>query len=118
MKFTTWCFTFFIYLTAMLLIAWFDVAVGIQISLWIFYGIPVGLMTWNFGKIPGFLIAVASMVIILLIALIWGHMYSSTIYLAISVVSRFLAYAALVWLVGELRKNNVERVFVPGKFTE
>lgn len=116
MKFNKWFFTFFIYLIAMLLIAWVDIAIGIQISLWIFYGIPIGLMTWNFGKMPGTLVAAVSMVIVLLIAVVWGHTYSSTVYLMLALISKFVVYFALVWLVGELRNNNVDRVFVPSKF--
>jgi hypothetical protein len=116
MKFNSWCFTFFFYLIAMLLIAWVDVVIGIQISLWIFYGIPVGLATWNFGRVHGTLIAIVSMVIVLLSVVICGHSYSSTGYLIIGLASKFLVYFVLVWLVGELRKKNVDRVFVPSKF--
>lgn len=118
MKLSSWCFTFFLYLIAMLLIAWFDVEIGIRISLWIFYVIPIWLATWNLGRRFGFLIAVISMVIILLVALIWGHTYGGTGYLIMALISKFLVYFSFVWLVGALRKKDVDRIFVPSKFTK
>lgn len=118
MKFNNFYLSFFLYMIAMLLIAWIDIMMGSQISLWIFYGIPIGMATWNFGKIMGALTAIVSGVIVLLLAVIWGHTYSGTGYLIIALISKFLVYFVLVWLVGELRKNNVDRVFVPSKFTK
>ena len=109
--------SFIFYLLVMLIIALVDgVVMGTQITLWILYGIPVGLATWNLGRACGLLLAAVGVVLLMTTALIWGHPYAGLGYLAIACVSKALAFFVLVGLVGALRKQEVDRVFKPSGF--
>ena len=116
MKFVSRYSSFILYVVVMLFIALIDVVVGIHINLWLLYGIPVGLATWNLGRAPGFVLAAIGVVLLLATAAICGHPYASLAYLAMSYFSKALAYFVLVGLVSALRKKEVERVFTPPKF--
>ena len=117
MKFVSQHSSFIFYLLAMLVIALVDgVVVGPQITLWILYGIPVGLATWTLGRARGMLLAAVGVLLLLMTAFIWGHPYASLGYLAIACASKALAYLVLVGLVGALRKQEVDRVFKPSGF--
>ena len=99
----------------MLIIALIDIAVGIQITLWVLYGIPVGLATWNLGRASGLLLAVFAVVLLFTTALFWGHQYANLGYYVAACVSKALAYLVLVVLVGLLRNQQVERMITPSK---
>ncbi len=114
MKFVNRHASFIFYLLVMLIICLIDgVLMGSQINLWILYGIPVGLATWNLGRAPGLLLAAMAVVLVFLSAAIWGHPYASLEYVVIACVSKALAYFVLVGLVSALRKKEVGRVFTP-----
>ena len=104
-----------LYLVVMLIIALIDVAVGIQITLWVLYGIPVGLATWNLGRASGLLLAVVAVVLLFTTALFFGHPYANFGYYAAACVSEALTYLVLVVLVGLLRNQQVERMITPSK---
>lgn len=116
MKFMNRHSSFASYLVAMLVIALIDVAVGIEINLWFFYGIPIGLATWNLGKVPGTLLATIGVVLLFGMAVIWGHPYTSLKYFFISYLFKSITYFVLVGLIAALRKKDVERVFTPNQF--
>ena len=115
MKFINRHASFILYLVVMLIIALIDVIVGIQITLWVLYSIPVGLATWNLGRASGLLLAVVAVVLLFTTALFWGHQYANLGYYAVACVSKALAYLMLVMLVGLLRNQQVERMIASSK---
>lgn len=100
-----------LYLVTAVVIAVLDVVVGAQISLWIFFLVPVGLATWNLGMRPGIVLAVICAGLILINGFIVGHPFSTLGYYLLAVASRILAVLVVVWLIGLLRKREVERVY-------
>ena len=123
MKFVSRHSSFLFYLLVMLILSLIDGTVaGTHINLWILYGIPVGLATWNLGRACGLLLAAVGVLLLLITALVWGHPYAGLGYLAIAIaiasVSKALAYLVLVGLVGALRKQEVERVFKPSNLRQ
>ena len=115
MKFINRHTSMILYLVVMLIIALIDVVVGIQITLWVLYSIPVGLATWNLGRASGLLLAVVAVVLLFTTALFWGHQYANLGYYAAACVSEALTYLVLVVLVGLLRSQQVERMITPSK---
>lgn len=98
---------------ALLAILWSDGSVGVQVSLWVLYCLPIALMTWNRGAKVGALIAAAATGLLVLTGLLWGHLTDSWWYFGISVTSKAVIYLSLVLLIGALRKEHVERIFTP-----
>lgn len=113
MKFVNRYSSFILYLLAMLFIVLLHRMAGTPINLWILYGIPIGLATWNLGRSSGCWLAVIGVVLMVTTTLIWGHLFTSPVYLAIACISKAVAYFVLVGLVGALRKQEVERVYTP-----
>ena len=113
MKFINRHTSFILYLVVMLIIELIDVAVGIQITLWVLYSIPIGLATWNLGTASGLLLAVVGGLLLLTTALFWGHVNASFGYYCVACASQAISYFVLVWLIGLLRNQQVERVIKP-----
>lgn len=115
MNFLTRHSSFIFYTLWALVVAVLDVWAGTQVNLWVLYCLPIGLATWNLGRKPGCALAVLSGVLMVGGALVYGHPYSSLVYLAIACVSKIIIYTVLVCLLAALRKQEIERVYLPKK---
>ena len=113
MQFAKRHFSMFCYVLLMLLTAVVDASLGIYISLWIVYLIPIGLATWNLGAKPGICLTGIALLLLSASAFIWGHPYLSVRHLGFVYASQAIVYLVLVFLVAALRRKEVERVFVP-----
>ena len=92
-------------------IAWLDIVVGDQISLWVPFLAPIGFATWNLGTRPGVILTVISGLLVLGNGFIVGHPYAGLGFYLLAVASRVVAMAVVVWLIGLLREREVERVY-------
>jgi hypothetical protein len=115
MKFYTRHSSFVFYALLMLGFAGLDVWAGTQVNLWILYCGPIALATWNLGRWAGMVLAVLASVLLVGTAVLWGHHYSSLAYLALASGSRAIVYFVLAALLGALRKQQIERVYLPPK---
>ena len=106
-----WVFPLWPHLLLVSIIAWLDMVVGDQISLWVLFLAPVGFATWNLGVRLGTVLAVVSGLLILGNGFIVGHPYAGLGFYLLAVASRVLALAVVVWLIALLRKREVERVY-------
>ena len=106
------------YVALILCIAAADVAVGIRINLWLLYMVPMGLATWNLGIKTGWAFFGLSVVVLFSTAFLFGYPQSSQVYLVLSYISKTIAYCVVVFLLGELRKKQVERIFMPSRSPE
>ena len=113
MQFVKRYFSFFCYVLLMLLSAVVDESLGIYISLWIVYLIPIGLATWNLGAKPGICLTGIALLLLSVSAFIWGHPYLSLWHLGFVYASQAIVCLVLVFLVAALRRKEVERIFVP-----
>ena len=104
-------FSLWQHLLLIAVIAWLDIAVGDQISLWVLFLAPVGFATWNLGTRLGTVLAVVSGLLILGNGFIVGHPYAGLGFYLLAVASKVLALAVVVWLIALLRKREVERVY-------
>ncbi|HPJ94645.1 MAG TPA: hypothetical protein PKY89_12115 [Deltaproteobacteria bacterium] len=85
-----------------------DLVTGYEISLSIFYMLPISIVTWNAGKLPGHALAIVS-------ALIWlgadigsGHPFSSPIIPFWNCMVRLFFFMIIVQLLLNLRINHDE----------
>lgn len=115
MQFVKRYFSVFCYVLLMLLTAVVDASLGIYISLWIVYLIPIGLATWNLGAKPGICLIGIGLLLLSVSAFIWDHPYLSLWHLGFVYASQVIVYLVVVFLVAALRRKEVERVFVPNK---
>lgn len=95
-----------------------DVMVGVEISPWVLYLLPIGLATWNFGQPMGHALSAAAGGLMLAVPMRFGMVFSAPGYLYLSVAFKLIALCVVVYLIGVLRKRQVERLHVAGPWAK
>lgn len=101
------------YVLTMLVIALLDARLGMEISLWLLFLLPIGWASWNLGQGAGFTLVVLAAGMLLVLDALYGSRFLAYRYLVLSVGFKAVAYGVVVRLVGLLRASEVERVHLP-----
>ena len=104
----------FSYLLLLLAVVGLNLTTEAGINLWVLCFLPIGLATWNLGGRSGSLLLLVAAIGVAVQA-VNGGLYTSRLHLVVSVGSKILALALVVWLIARLRVQEVGRLFVPGK---
>ncbi len=101
------------YVLTMLVLALLDAKLGVEISLWVLFLLPIGWASWNLGQGAGFALVVLATVMLLVLDALYGSRFLAYRYLLLSVGFKAVAYCVVARLVGLLRASEVERVHLP-----
>jgi diguanylate cyclase (GGDEF)-like protein len=88
----------------------FDYLTGNEITLSLFYLIPIVLVTWAAGNKTGLFMSFMSALILLYAEIAAGQTYSHPIFYFLNTLVRALFYVVVVYLVAELQKSRKEEL--------
>lgn len=89
-----------------LLLGLMDYITGIELSLYIFYFLPIMIVSWYIGKKMGILFSFFCSTIWLVDDVLGGHIYSSNYYLAWNVIMRLLIFMIISLLIHRLKQES------------
>jgi diguanylate cyclase (GGDEF)-like protein len=88
----------------------FDYLTGNELTLSLFYLIPIVLVTWAAGKQTGLFMSFMSALTLLYAEIAAGQIYSHPIFYFLNTLVRALFYVVVVYLVAELQKARKEEL--------
>lgn len=100
------------YLVGVALVICVDVRMGPEMSLWAALLVPIGLATWNHGKLPGIAVALVGILALLLEAALIGSPFGTAQHLLFELFSRASVFVIFVLLLDKMRQQEVSRVFI------
>ena len=98
------------YFLVVVLINGIDIPLGREISFWIPLLAPIALSTWNHGRAVGLVVTVFAMVGLFIVYFLSDGPPRPASALAISITSKAIASAVIVWLIDEIRRNKISKV--------
>jgi thiamine transporter ThiT len=87
----------------MAMIAVVDALTGRQISLWVAYIVPVASGAWLLGFRLGGWLALLAGLLLGVVGLVWGNLFSSDWFFAFAILSRTACFIFIAWLCHRLR---------------
>ena len=90
---------------SLIILGWADQITGYQLSLAVFYLVPISIIAWARGLWTGVVVAIVSAAVCISVDLVGGHQYLQPEFVAWNNALRLVSFLAIAVLVARLRSN-------------